>query len=100
MIESWTFRRDRIGETWHLVPTGEYGENGRAACGEPLQGTQLLEGHSATEPSSPRRCASTVRSKLQLYACGGGGPVASGLPRPEPTWGASGGLTHGGIGRE
>jgi len=53
MIESWTFRRDRIGETWHMVPAGEHGENGRAACGEPLQGTRLLEGRSAREPRSP-----------------------------------------------
>jgi len=52
MIESWTYRRDRVGERWHIVPAGEHGVKGRALCGEPRQGTRLSEGHSTTEPRS------------------------------------------------
>jgi hypothetical protein len=61
MIEQWTYRRDRLGERWHIVPAGEHGIRGRALCGEPRQGTALSEGHAETAPVLPdlmcRRCA-------------------------------------------
>jgi hypothetical protein len=87
MIESWTYRRDRIGETWHIVPAGERGVNGRAACGEPRQGTRLSEGHSTTEPRSPEALCQQCAEQAPTL----GIPVrawrsrSEGLPRPEPT---------------
>ena len=53
MIAPWTYRRDRLGERWHIVPAGEHGIRGRALCGEPRQGTRLFEGHAETEPGPP-----------------------------------------------
>jgi hypothetical protein len=55
MTEHWTYRRDRLGEHWHIVPSGEHGLRGRALCGEPRQGTPLSEGHAATQPRLPQR---------------------------------------------
>ena len=61
MIAPWTYRRDRLGERWHIVPAGEHGIRGRALCGEPRQGTRLSEGHAEIQPGPPelmcQRCA-------------------------------------------
>ena len=56
-----TYRRDRFGECWHLVPAGERGVKGRTLCGEPRQGTPLSETYAEIAPDPPecicRRCA-------------------------------------------
>jgi hypothetical protein len=49
----WTYRRDRWGERWHIIPAGEHGTHGRALCGEPRQGTRLSEGHAELPPAPP-----------------------------------------------
>jgi hypothetical protein len=48
-----TYRRDRFGESWHLVPAGELGPRGRTLCGEPRQGSRLSETYAEIEPSPP-----------------------------------------------
>ncbi len=48
-----TFRRDRFGECWHMVPAGERGARGRTLCGEPRQGTRLSETYAEVEPGPP-----------------------------------------------
>jgi hypothetical protein len=45
-----TYRRDRLGENWHLIPAGELGVRGRSLCGEPRQGTALSETYAETPP--------------------------------------------------
>ena len=45
-----TFRRDRFGECWHLIPPGELGPRGRALCGQPRQGTRLSETYAEIQP--------------------------------------------------
>ena len=55
MLEQWTYRRDRWGEGWHIVPAGELGSRGRALCGAPRQGTPLSEGYADSEPRRPER---------------------------------------------
>ncbi len=56
-----TYRRDRFGECWHMVPAGERGTRGRTLCGEPRQGTPLSETYAEVEPGPPEcichRCA-------------------------------------------
>jgi hypothetical protein len=48
-----TFRRDRFGECWHLIPAGEFGSKTRALCGQPRQGTPLSETYADTRPAEP-----------------------------------------------
>jgi hypothetical protein len=48
-----TYRRDRFGECWHMVPAGERGPRGRTLCGEPRQGTPLSEGYADMQPDPP-----------------------------------------------
>lgn len=48
-----TYRRDRFGECWHLVPAGERGTRGRTLCGEPRQGTPLSETYAEQAPGPP-----------------------------------------------
>jgi hypothetical protein len=50
-----TYRRDRFGECWHLVPAGELGVRGRTLCGEPRQGTHLSETYADDRPG-PSEC--------------------------------------------
>ncbi|HTD79968.1 MAG TPA: hypothetical protein VK898_20195, partial [Chloroflexota bacterium] len=58
------YRRDRFGESWHLVPAGALGPRGRSLCGEPRQGTRLSETYAETAPIPPevvcRRCADAI----------------------------------------
>jgi hypothetical protein len=58
-----TYRRDRFGECWHIVPPGERGPRGRTLCGEPRQGTPLSETYAEVEPVPPdcicERCRAT-----------------------------------------
>jgi hypothetical protein len=53
MTKDWTYRRDRWGEAWHIIPAGERGSRGRALCGEPRQGTPFSEGYAETAPQPP-----------------------------------------------
>jgi GNAT superfamily N-acetyltransferase len=53
LIEPTTFRRDRFGECWHLVPGGKLGNHGRTLCGEPRQGTRLSETFADIQPIPP-----------------------------------------------
>jgi GNAT superfamily N-acetyltransferase len=59
-----TFRRDRFGECWHVVPGGELGNKGRTLCGEPRQGTRLSETYADIQPIPPEcvcpRCTELV----------------------------------------
>jgi hypothetical protein len=48
-----TFRRDRFGECWHLVPAGALGSKSRTLCGQPRQGTPLSETYADTQPDAP-----------------------------------------------
>ena len=48
-----TYRRDRFGENWHLIPAGELGVRGRSLCGEPRQGTSLSETYAEIAPVPP-----------------------------------------------
>jgi len=58
-LEPVTYRRDRLGETWHMVPPGERGNRGRTLCGEPRQWWLLAKQHRAAgrplgvRPTSP-----------------------------------------------
>jgi hypothetical protein len=52
-LEPVTYRRDRLGECWHMVPAGERGVRGRTLCGEPRQGTPLSETYAETRPAPP-----------------------------------------------
>ena len=62
-----TFRRDRFGEHWHLVPAGELGPRGRSVCGEPRQGTRLSETYAEVQPAPPERlCQSCVAAYNDL----------------------------------
>jgi hypothetical protein len=62
-----TYRRDRWGECWHMVPSGDLGPRGRSVCGEPRQGTPLSEGYAEIEPSPPecicQRCTAASRAQ-------------------------------------
>ena len=48
-----SFRRDRFGECWHLIPAGELGPRTRALCGQPRQGTALSETYAEMRPETP-----------------------------------------------
>jgi hypothetical protein len=50
---STSYRQDRAGERWHIVPDNEHGWRGRALCGAPRQGTPLSETHAVAPPASP-----------------------------------------------
>ena len=63
MIERWTYRRDRLGEGWHIVPAGELGIRGRALCGQPRQGTRLSEGYADSLPPPPERLCQACAEK-------------------------------------
>src|SRR5919198_45426 len=52
-VQPISYRRDRFGESWHLVPAGELGPRGRSLCGEPRQGTRLSETYAEIAPSPP-----------------------------------------------
>ncbi|HEY3061158.1 MAG TPA: hypothetical protein VGL99_19505 [Chloroflexota bacterium] len=59
-----TYRQDRYGEHWHIIPVNEHGTHGRAVCGEPRQGTRLSETHAEVAPTPPEhmcpRCLERV----------------------------------------
>jgi hypothetical protein len=57
-----TFRRDRFGECWHLVPAGALGPRGRALCGAPRQGTPLSESYAEVQPAPPERICDSCRT--------------------------------------
>ena len=48
-----TFRRDRFGECWHLIPAGALGIRSRTLCGQPRQGTALSETYAEVQPAAP-----------------------------------------------
>ena len=48
-----TFRRDRFGECWHVIPDGELGRRSRSLCGQPRQGTPQSETYADAEPAAP-----------------------------------------------
>jgi hypothetical protein len=48
-----TFRRDRFGECWHLIPAGDMGPRARSLCGQPRQGTPMSETYADVEPTAP-----------------------------------------------
>jgi hypothetical protein len=48
-----TYRQDRFGEHWHIIPINDHGTHGRAVCGEPRQGTRLSETHAEVAPTPP-----------------------------------------------
>ena len=52
-VQAVTYRRDRFGESWHLIPAGELGRHGRSLCGEPRQGTRLSESYADVRPGPP-----------------------------------------------
>src|SRR5205807_895717 len=47
-----TFRRDRFGECWHLIPAGGLGARSRTVCGQPRQGTPLSETYTEVQPEA------------------------------------------------
>ena len=53
MVVPVTYRRDRFGESWHLIPAGELGVRSRTLCGEPRQGTSLSETYAEIPPAAP-----------------------------------------------
>ncbi len=63
-VLSSTYRQDRFGEHWHIIPMNEHGTHGRAMCGEPRQGTRLSETHAEAAPAPPEhmcpRCLERV----------------------------------------
>lgn len=48
-----TYRRDRFGECWHLIPAGALGPRSRSLCGQPRQGTALSEAYAEIQPGAP-----------------------------------------------
>jgi len=48
-----TYRQDRSGEAWHIIPVNEHGPRGRSLCGEPRQGTRLSEMLAFLAPTPP-----------------------------------------------
>lgn len=64
-----SFRRDRFGECWHLIPGGELGSRTRALCGQPRQGTALSEAYAVVEPAEPEcLCAACIEAYARLAA--------------------------------
>jgi len=65
-VQPVTYRRDRDGECFHMVPPGERGPRGRTLCGEPRQGTALSETYLEIEPGPPDclcvRCSEVARA--------------------------------------
>lgn len=63
-----TFRRDRFGECWHLIPAGELGVKSRTLCGQPRQGTPLSETYAEIQPVPPEciceRCSGAYTKGL------------------------------------
>jgi hypothetical protein len=68
-----TFRRDRFGECWHLVPAGELGTRSRTLCGQPRQGTPLSETYADVQPIPPECICQLCNARLQEL-------IAPGLP--------------------
>lgn len=67
-----TFRRDRFGESWHLIPAGELGSRTRAMRGQPRHGTPLSETYLEVSiaPAQPGRCShcdGTMLTELAAY---------------------------------
>jgi hypothetical protein len=58
-----TFRRDRFGECWHLIPAGALGTRSRTVCGQPRQGTPLSETYAEVQPEPPE-CVCELCSEL------------------------------------
>jgi len=48
-----TYRQDRSGEAWHIIPVNEHGPRGRSLCGKPRQGTRLSEMLASLAPTPP-----------------------------------------------
>jgi len=62
-----TFRRDRLGECWHLIPDGALGARSRALCGQPRQGTALSETYADVQPAPPEcMCESCTKVYTNL----------------------------------
>jgi hypothetical protein len=51
-----TYRQDRAGELWHIVPHDEHGLRGRALCGAPRQGTRISEAYAQAKPLPEQMC--------------------------------------------
>ena len=64
-----TFRSDRFGECWHLIPAGDLGSRTRALCGQPRQGTPLSETYAEIQPADPERlCEPCTAAYARLSA--------------------------------
>ncbi len=63
-----TYRRDRFGENWHLIPAGELGVRGRSLCGEPRQGTSLSETYADIPPGPPDTLCARCVERNELAA--------------------------------
>ena len=64
-----TFRRDRFGECWHLIPVGDLGPRTRTLCGKPRQGTPLSETYADLRPDAPESiCELCVSAYTTLAA--------------------------------
>jgi hypothetical protein len=62
-----TYRRDRFGECWHLIPDGALGPRSRTLCGQPRQGTALSETYADIQPAEPDCiCASCTTAYRNL----------------------------------
>jgi hypothetical protein len=62
-LPSPSYRQDRSGEPWHIIPPNEHGTHGRALCGEPRQGTRLSESHAEWATTPPQRLCPSCREK-------------------------------------
>jgi hypothetical protein len=72
MAQATSYRRDRFGECWHIVPPGVQGTHGRTLCGEPRQGTRLSESYAEVEPGPPDCvCGRCHEAELALADDGG-----------------------------
>lgn len=67
-----TFRRDRFGECWHVIPAGVLGQRSRTLCGQPRQGTPLSETYAEIQPAPPdcicALCTEVYTNRLQAAA--------------------------------
>lgn len=65
-----TYRRDRFGENWHLIPAGELGVRGRSLCGEPRQGTSLSETYAFAPRGAPDTLCARCLERKELPTLG------------------------------
>jgi hypothetical protein len=62
-----TFRRDRFGECWQLIPGGVLGVKSRTLCGQPRQGTPLSETYAEIQPAPPERICELCTTNLMPH---------------------------------